>query len=176
MPIPGDASSGAAAVAGTTVRAARDDDEDGLVALIGGCFAEYPGCVLDVDGEIPELRAIAAHFAGRDGRFWVAEAAGRVVGCVGTAPTEAPGGMELLKLYVDRSARGQGLGRRLVELVENEAMRRRSVFMELWTDTRFETAHRLYEGLGYERLPETRALHDLSGSVEFHYRKRLDAR
>jgi len=41
------------------IRVARDDDEAGLVALIGGCFAEYPGCLLDVDGEIPELRAVA---------------------------------------------------------------------------------------------------------------------
>ena len=155
------------------IRPARDDDQDGLIALIGGCFAEYPGCVLDVDGEIPELRAIASYADKRNGRFWVAEADSTVVGCIGVAPAPDPDGVELLKLYVDSAMRGRGLGGRLVRLVEEEAARRHVAFIELWTDTRFESAHRLYERLGYQRLPETRELHDLSDTVEYHYRKRL---
>ena len=156
-----------------TIRPARDADEDGLIALIGGCFAEYPGCVLDVDGEIPELRAIATYFARRDGRFWVAESEGSVTGCIGVAPAPDPTGVELLKLYVDSAMRGRGLGGRLVGVVEEEAAQRGARFIELWTDTRFENAHRLYERLGYGRLPETRDLHDLSDTTEYHYRKRL---
>lgn len=162
--------------ASTTIRPARDDDEAGLIALIGGCFAEYPGCVLDVDGEIPELRAIATYAAGRGGRFWIAEAAGKVIGCIGVVPTDAADGLELLKLYVDRTARGRGLGRRLAALVEDEANRRRARHVELWSDTRFSDAHRLYELLGYRRLPETRELDDLSDTVEYHYFKRLGGR
>lgn len=156
-----------------TIRTARDEDEQGLIALIGGCFAEYPGCVLDIDREIPELRAIATYFAGRDGKFWIAEAEGSVTGCIGVAPAPDSAGVELLKLYVDSAMRGRGVGRRLVGLVEEEAARREARFIELWTDTRFENAHRLYERLGYERLPETRDLHDLSDTTEYHYRKRL---
>ena len=158
------------------IRPARDDDQDGLIALIGGCFAEYPGCVLDVDGEIPELRGIASYADKRNGRFWVAEADGAIVGCIGVAPATDRDSVELLKLYVDSAMRGRGLGGRLVRLVEEEAARRNAAFIELWTDTRFETAHRLYERLGYERLPETRELHDLSDTVEYHYRKRLGDR
>lgn len=45
--------------------------------------------------------------------------------------------------------------------------------LHLWTDTRFTTAHRVYERLGYVRLPEIRELHDRSNSVEYHYEKRL---
>lgn len=55
----------------TLVRDARDTDAEGLIALIDGCWSEYPGCILDVDGELPELRAIATYFAGLGGRFWV---------------------------------------------------------------------------------------------------------
>ncbi len=158
------------------IRPARDEDEGGLIALIGGCFAEYPGCELDVDGEIPELRAIASYADKRGGRFWVAEADGAVVGCIGLAPAPDPGGIELLKLYVDSAMRGRGLGGRLVGLVEDEAARRGAAFIELWTDTRFENAHRLYERLGYVRLPETRELHDLSDTVEYHYHKPIGGR
>ena len=38
------------------IRDARDDDGDALIALIETCWADYPGCFLDVDGENPELR------------------------------------------------------------------------------------------------------------------------
>ena len=154
------------------LREARDGDADGLIALIGACWSEYPGCVLDVDGEVPELRAIASHYAARGGRFWVAEAEGRVVGSVGLLPS-GPDGAELCKLYVLRAARRRGLGARLAGLVEAEARRRGAAFLELWTDTRFADAHRLYERLGFGRLPETRVLHDLSNSVEYRYRKPL---
>ena len=71
------------------LRAGRDDDADAFIALIGACWAEYPGCVMDVDGEVPELRALASYYAEQGGALWVAEAGGRVVGMVATRPLEA---------------------------------------------------------------------------------------
>ncbi len=154
------------------IRDARDDDAEGLIALIGGVFAEYPGCVLDVDGEIPELRAIATAFRGWGGRFWVAEEGGRVVGCAGYK-ARGGAGIELSKLYVALDARRRGLGGALCGLVEGEARARGAAFVELWSDTRFLDAHRLYEGRGYVRGPETRPLHDRSNSIEFYFRLTL---
>lgn len=157
------------------IREARDEDAEGLIALIGGVFAEYPGCVLDVDGESPELRAIATAFRGWGGRFWVAEDGGRVVGCVGfkTRSSGPALQVELCKLYVAREARRRGLGGALCELVEAEARARGAELVELWSDTRFLDAHRLYESRGYVRGPETRPLHDLSNSIEFYFRLAL---
>jgi len=156
------------------IRDARDDDGDALIELIGSVFAEYPGCVLDVDGELPELRAIATAFAEWNGRFWIATLAGQVVGCIGLSVADADCA-ELRKLYVARHARRAGLGNRLCDLVEQDAARRRARFVGLWTDTRFVDAHRLYERRGYVRGPDTRELHDLSNSVEYYYRKTLRA-
>jgi len=154
------------------IRDARDDDAAGLIALIGGVFAEYPGCVLELDHEMPQLRAIATAFAQLDGRFWVAELDGDVVGCAGIAPAHSPAGAELKHLYVAKRARRAGLGTKFVALVEREAARRAADFVELWSDTRFLDAHRLYERLGYTRSPQTRELDDLSNSVEFHFFKK----
>ena len=42
------------------LRAIEDRDGPDLVRLLGGVFAEYPGCVLDVDAEEPWLRAPAS--------------------------------------------------------------------------------------------------------------------
>ena len=73
-------------MAAPRIRPARDDDGPGLIALIGACFAEYPGCVLDVDGEIPDLRGVASAYAADGGAFWVAERDNLVVGSVGWTP------------------------------------------------------------------------------------------
>ena len=62
------------------LRAGRDTDAAGFITLIRDCWAEYPGCVFDLDGELPELRALASYFAEQDGALWVAEEAGTVVG------------------------------------------------------------------------------------------------
>ena len=154
------------------IRDARDDDSGGLIRLIADCYAEYPGCVLAVEGEAPELIAPATWHTEAGGRLWVAERDGTIVGSVALLPA-ARGSMELKKLYVSSEARRFGLGARLCGLVEAEARSRGATTLELWSDTRFEDAHRLYEGRGYERGPDTRELHDASESVEYYFRKSL---
>ena len=155
------------------MRDARDEDEPALIALIGGVFDEYPGCILDVDGEMPELRAIATWFAKAGGEFWVVEVDGLVVACGGYTPALGPQGLELRKLYVHADQRGKGVGSAIIARVEAAARARGCDHVDLWSDTRFTTAHRLYEKLGYLRGPETRELHDKSESVEFYFRKVL---
>ena len=156
------------------IRAARDEDSAGLIALIAGVYADYPGCVLDVDSEEPELRAPAAHAVSAGGAWWVAIRGDAVVGSIALRPAGVDA--ELKKLYVARSERGRGLGAALVATAEREAAARGAARILLWTDTRFTDAHRLYERLGYARQPGTRALDDRSASVEFHFVKPLPPR
>ncbi len=156
-----------------TIRGARDADATGLIRLIGAVFSEYPGVLLDVDGEMPELRRIASVFAELGGEFWVAETGGQVVASVGWVPSEGGPGVELRKLYVAKPLRGRGLGSRLCQRVEDAGAARGAGFVELWSDTRFETAHRLYAGRAYRRGAETRALADISSTIEFYFRKEL---
>lgn len=155
------------------IRDARDSDETGLIELIGSIFAEYPNCVLAVDEEIPELRHIATSFAGWKGHFWVAERDGRIVGCIGFTPAHEPGGIELKKLYVAASERQTGLGSRLTDRVVEAARARGARFIDLWSDTKFETAHHFYEHRGFKRNGVTRELHDLSDTVEYYFRRDL---
>ena len=154
------------------LRAARDEDSQGLIDLIAAVFAEYPGCVLDVDAEEPELRTPASSFE----RFWVLESDGRIVGCIGLEVTVGAEGercVELEKLYLSRELRGRGFGRKLVDLVEEHARERGIDRIELWSDTRFTRAHAVYQALGYRRTGGERELHDLSNTREFHFEKRL---
>ena len=154
------------------IRPVRDSDADGLIRLIDVCWSAYEGCILDVDAEEPQLRALRSHFDALGGEYWVAEGAGGLVAAGGGwAPAADPAGAELHKLYVLAELRRQGIARRLVAMAEAAARSRGSRFMELWSDTRFLEAHAFYEALGYRRTGRTRDLNDLSNTVEFHFVK-----
>jgi GNAT superfamily N-acetyltransferase len=155
------------------LRPARDEDSEGFIALIDACWSEYPNCILDVDAEVPELRALATYFAEAGGAFWTAEAGGRVVGMAGTRPLHQDSAWEICKVYVDAAHRGTGLAHRLLETAEAHARQAGAARLVLWTDTRFEAAHRFYEKRGYVRQGSIRILDDISKSLEFRYTKPL---
>jgi GNAT superfamily N-acetyltransferase len=154
------------------IRPGRDGDAEGFIALIGAAWAEYPGCVLDLDGEVPELRALATHFDKADGALWAAERGGAVVGMIGTRPLPEPGSAwEICRLYLAAGQRGTGLAQRLLRLAEDHARAQGAARLVLWTDTRFDRAHRFYEKQGYVRQGAIRALGDSSNTLEFRYAK-----
>lgn len=159
--------------AGLIIRAAEDSDSDAVIALIDLCWSAYPGVILDVDAEEPGLRRPASYFRERDGAFWTAWAGAALGGVVGYTYDAATRTAELHKLYVHPDQRRTGLGRRLTALVEETARQRGARRVTLWSDTRFETAHRFYRNLGYTQTDEVRALHDISDSSEFHFVKSL---
>lgn len=163
-----------AAATGWRVRPARDADAEALVALVGGVFAEYEGCVLDLDDLDADLLAWASHLQERAGAGWVVVAPDddHVVACVGAAPV-APGRVELKRLYVHADARGRGLGGALVAHVEAWAAERGAGEVVLWSDTRFADAHRLYGRLGYRRTGRSRQLHDPSDTTEDEFLRPL---
>jgi putative acetyltransferase len=103
-----------------TVRPARDNDSADLIELIGGCYAEYPGCYLEVPEEEPWLLEPATAYGHWRGRLWVVERDGKVVASGGMRPS-GPGDAGVHHLYVARSQRHQGLATRLLELIEAEA-------------------------------------------------------
>lgn len=151
------------------IRPARDADSAGVIRLIGGCYAEYPGCVLDVEMEEKQLQAVASHFQESGGAFWVAEQeTDGIVGSVGYLPVAT--GVKLHHLYVAAGQRGGGLALRLFECVRETAINRSAPEIVCWSDTRFTRAHAFYEKLGFHRAPMLRHLGDRSLSVEFFFR------
>ncbi len=160
------------------VRPARDEDADGLIALIGGCFAAYEGCVMDLDGIDSELKAIATYFREAGGKFWVLEDAAtgnHIAASVGLSPSGSMGAgvVELKKLYVDSYYRRRGIATRLLDLVLDEAREQNASAIDLWSDTRFLEAHAFYRHHGFTQLPETRDLHDPSNTTEYHFVREL---
>ena len=154
------------------LRPARDGDSPGVIALVGRCFRDYPGCVLWVNDEETSLLAPASNFE----RFWVLEARDRIVGTIAAgAPRDENGSrrVELKKLYVHPWLRGRGQGSRLVRVLEQFATDCEATVVDLWSDTRFDTAHAVYRHLGYRATGRERELDDRSDTREWEFERLL---
>jgi GNAT superfamily N-acetyltransferase len=119
---------------------------------------------------MPELRALATYYAGRRGALWAVEADRRIAGMVATVPRGAET-WEICRVYALPSLHGSGLGQRLLDTAETHALAAGAARLVLWSDTRFDRAHRFYEKHGYVRHGPIRVLHDISNSLEFGYAK-----
>ena len=161
---------GDAVPAPSTMRAGKDSDGHAIIGLIWACWSAYPGIKLDVDGEMPELHALATYYADKGGGLWVAEAEGAVTGMIAVRPLDA-GAWEICRVYVDPSRHGSGLGHALLDQAERHAIAAGAGRLALWSDTRFDRAHRFYEKRSYVRHGPVRVLHDISNSLEFGYAK-----
>ena len=120
------------------IRRARAADSAAAAAVVKAVYAEY-GFTWDETGYHADLRDIDAAYAA----FFVAELGGRIVG---TAGLSQQGSLE--RFYVLAEARGAGVGSALLTAVADEARHRGHAQLEIWSDKRFEDAHRLYRRHG----------------------------
>jgi GNAT superfamily N-acetyltransferase len=128
---------------------------------------------MDVDAEMPEYRSLASYYADQGGALWTAEADGQIAGMIATRPLR-DGAWEICRVYVSPSLHGSGLGHRLLDTAEAHAIAAGASRLVLWSDTRFDRAHRFYEKRSYVRSGPVRALRDISNSLEYGFAKPVD--
>ena len=110
-----------------------------------GWDARYEGHLMEIGG-----RALL-HLDPTCERFWIAERNGEVVGCVGIV-REDESTARLRTMYVEPSARGLGLGRRLVEECIRFCRDAGYSAIVLWTLQVLTEARRLYAAYGFRMV------------------------
>ena len=100
-----------------------------------------------------EIDRIPAYYGERDGGFWVAVRGDKVVGTFGLERA-SDDAVELRRMYVDPSARRQGIARLMLQFAENECRRRRVKRLELSTAEIQHAAIALYKNAGYRLVRE----------------------
>lgn len=97
-------------------------------------YAESLPIDLAYQGFEAEMAAMPGKYSAPNGVLLLArDAAGRAVACAALRPIEPAGTCEMKRLYVTIEGRGQGLGKRLVEMLFAEA--RRIGYHEMRLDT-----------------------------------------
>ncbi|HSM03468.1 MAG TPA: GNAT family N-acetyltransferase [Longimicrobiales bacterium] len=86
------------------------------------------------------------------GAFLVARHEGRAAGC-GALTLTGPQVGYIKRMWIDRSIRGLGLGRRMLEALESTARSMGCLVAELETNRALSAAIRLYRTAGYEEVP-----------------------
>jgi GNAT superfamily N-acetyltransferase len=152
-----------------TIRPAGRVDTPGVVDLIGRVYAEY-GFVYQPEVEVPDLFRFDQHYAAPRGAFFVVYEGDVVVGSVGVERLD-DGSAELHRLYLDARLRGRGTGRALVEAALEWCRAQTIPRMILWSDTRFDQAHRLYERMGFRRTGERVLPEDLNQTREYGFER-----
>lgn len=139
-----------------TLRTHRPGDMGVVVALEGAGYVAQFGW--DGTFEAMAARIVAdfvANFDRRRERCWIAEIEGRHVGHVFLVRhPEIPGMAKLRLLYVDPSARGLGLGQRLVNECIGFARDAGYERITLWTQSILSAAHRIYRNSGFHLVSE----------------------
>lgn len=160
---------------------------DAVIVVVQDVHREY-GWTWEAHGYHRDLYEVESFYLESGGMFWVLLANGGVAGCVGVTlhhrqrPAHDPQGSlpiernpslrycELHRLYLLSSHRGQGWGRRMLNLAMAFGRERGCRRMIAWSDTVLKDAHALYLQNGFVQEGE-RVCSDPDQSREYGFWK-----
>ena len=143
------------------LRPATDADGPALIALITAIYSDY-GEVMHTAGADGDLLEVEARYANKGGAFVVLEnETGEIVGCHATSPIDAEAGLiTFRRLYLDKTLRGAGHGKHLMDWAVDWSRDQGYRRIEFWSDTRFTPAHAFFKRYGFTKTGEVRDMHD----------------
>ena len=138
------------------VTQAQSADDIGIVRSLIREYQQRLGVDLSFQGFEAELEALPGSYAPPSGRLLLAWREQTPVGCVALQRIDATRA-EMKRLYVPPSARGLGVGRRLVAQLLSEAHAMGHTEVVLDTLPTMMEAQRLYRELGFRDIEPYRA-------------------
>ncbi len=137
-----------------TIRPVEPADNRAMASVIRRVMTEFGAVGEGYSINDPEVDAICQNYRGNGYAFFVLEQNGQVTGGGGIAPLQGgeAGTCELRKMYILPEARGQGWGRKLLEICLQAARGKgyRTCYLE--TLNRMQPAQHLYRSFGFKPL------------------------
>lgn len=131
------------------IRAWQPQDRQVAAEVIRSVLAEY-GIGWEPDEADRDVYEVETAYLQVRGAFWVVEQQGQVVGTAAFYPVNrGVGTVEIRKMYLLPQVRGKGLGRWLLQRLEQEIAAQG--FRKVWIETAsvLQEAVKLYESSGY---------------------------
>lgn len=149
------------------IRPYRAEDAEACRALLAAVLPEY-GLKVDFEKTDSDLHDVEGVYLRKGGAFWVIESddGASLLGMGGVERT-APDTGEVRKMYFRKELRGQGFGRRMLDLIVEFARANGVRRLTLETATVLAEAVRLYERYGFVRDPSL--LHTCRCDVAYRY-------
>ncbi len=121
-----------------------------IVARLFRNYETWLGFSLCFQGFDKEVASLPGLYAPLRGGLWLAWSGADAVAVVGLRPLAGDEVCEMKRLWVEPSAQGLGLGRRLAELCVTAARQRGYRSMRLDTLPKLTTAIALYRSMGFQ--------------------------
>lgn len=138
------------------LRPHRPGDIGWVISRHGALYTEEFGWDQTFEALVAEIAArFVRRYQQKRERCWIAERGGKNVGAVFVVE-KTPKVAQLRLLIVEPSARGAGIGRRLVAKCIEFARRARYRRIMLWTNVGLDAARHLYEAAGFRLTIEKR--------------------
>lgn len=137
------------------LRSHRPGDMDWIIDRHGAFYGTQLGWDRSFQGLVAEICAdFERDFTPALERCWIAEMAGQRVGSVAVARSGEEGVAKLRLLLVEQTARGCGLGARLVDECHRFARAAGYRKIRLWTTNQQKEARHIYASKGYRLIAE----------------------
>jgi len=135
-------------------RKVQKSDNQALAKIIRSCFLDFNVPTQGTVYEDPTTDHLSELFTEANSALFVAEENGELCGCCGIFPTEGlpEHCAELVKFYIHKDFRGQGLGKNLME--ESIDFAKMSGYKSIYIESlpEFSTAVSIYEKQGFTYL------------------------
>lgn len=132
------------------IRDWQPSDRQAAAELIDAVLTEY-GLATEPTGADQDVLQVETAYWATGGEFWVVERQQQLVGTGGYYPiARGHKAVEIRKMYLLPEVRGQGLGKYLLQALEQAVTAKG--FEQIWIETAsvLQTAVKLYESSGYQ--------------------------